>query len=106
MPAPEETPFDEKKPEPAPVVTYEMVQNVAIKLVQEQRQSELRALLQKHGLQGLPELKQEASRFVKAFIGLDVDPVGCVPVCGSMQGTFASFLTCSQGVPDSRLLFS
>ena len=47
-------------------------------------------------IQGYPELKKEASRFVKAFIGLDIDPVGCVPVCGSMQGTFASFLTCSQ----------
>ena len=47
-------------------------------------------------IQGLPALKQEASRFVKAFIGLDVAPEGCVPVCGSMQGTFASFLTCSQ----------
>lgn len=49
-------------------------------------------------IQGLPELKQEASRFVKAFIGLDVAPTGCVPVTGSMQGTFASFLTCSQAV--------
>ena len=47
-------------------------------------------------IQGAPVLKQEASRFVKAFIGLDVAPEGCVPVCGSMQGTFASFLTCSQ----------
>lgn len=47
-------------------------------------------------IQGLPLLKQEASRFVKAFIGIDVSPEGCVPVCGSMQGTFASFLTCSQ----------
>ena len=47
-------------------------------------------------IQGYPELKKQASRFVKAFIGLDVDPVGCVPVSGSMQGTFASFLTCSQ----------
>ena len=47
-------------------------------------------------IQGYPELKKEASRFVKAFIGLDIDPVGCVPVTGSMQGTFASFLTCSQ----------
>ena len=47
-------------------------------------------------IQGYPELKKEASRFVKAFIGLDVNPVGCVPVTGSMQGTFASFLTCSQ----------
>ena len=49
-------------------------------------------------IQGYPELKKEASRFVKAFIGLDVAPVCCVPVCGSMQGTFASFLTCSQAV--------
>lgn len=47
-------------------------------------------------IQGLPELKNEASRFVKAFIDIDIAPEGCVPVCGSMQGTFASFLTCSQ----------
>lgn len=47
-------------------------------------------------IQGLPELKKQASRFVKAFIGVDISPEGCVPVCGSMQGTFASFLTCSQ----------
>ena len=47
-------------------------------------------------IQGAPHLKQEASRFVKAFIGLDVAPECCVPVTGSMQGTFASFLTCSQ----------
>ena len=47
-------------------------------------------------IQGAPVLKQEASRFVKAFIGLDVAPECCVPVSGSMQGTFASFLTCSQ----------
>ena len=47
-------------------------------------------------IQGLPELKRQASRFVKAFIGVDIAPEGCVPVCGSMQGTFASFLTCSQ----------
>ncbi len=47
-------------------------------------------------IQGLPELKEQASRFVKAFIGVDVSPKCCVPVSGSMQGTFASFLTCSQ----------
>ena len=47
-------------------------------------------------IQGAPVLKQEASRFVKAFIGLDVAAECCVPVTGSMQGTFASFLTCSQ----------
>ena len=47
-------------------------------------------------IQGYPELKKEASRFVKAFIGVDIAAEGCVPVTGSMQGTFASFLTCSQ----------
>lgn len=47
-------------------------------------------------IQGAPVLKNEASRFVKAFIGVDVSPEGCIPVCGSMQGTFAAFLTCSQ----------
>lgn len=47
-------------------------------------------------INGIEEVKNEASRFVKAFIGVDVAPEGCVPVCGSMQGTFASFLTASQ----------
>lgn len=47
-------------------------------------------------IQGAPSLKQAASQFVKAFIGVDIKPEGCVPVCGSMQGTFASFLTCLQ----------
>ena len=47
-------------------------------------------------IQGCPEVKNEASRFVKAFIGIDVSPQSCIPVCGSMQGTFAAFLTCSQ----------
>ena len=47
-------------------------------------------------IQGAPVLKEAASQFVKAFIGIDIKPEGCVPVTGSMQGTFASFLTCSQ----------
>lgn len=47
-------------------------------------------------INGLPELKKEASRFIKAFIDIDISPEGCVPVTGSMQGTFASFLLCGQ----------
>ena len=31
-------------------------------------------------IQGLPELKRQASRFVKAFINVDIAPEGCVPV--------------------------
>lgn len=51
-------------------------------------------------IQGQPLLKDAASLFVKAFIGVDIKPEGCIPVCGSMQGTFASFLTCSQASKD------
>lgn len=47
-------------------------------------------------INGLPALKAEASRFIKAFIDVDIAPEGCVPVTGSMQGTFASFLVCGQ----------
>lgn len=47
-------------------------------------------------INGLASLKEEASKFIKAFINIDLSPEGCVPVTGSMQGTYASFLTCSQ----------
>ena len=47
-------------------------------------------------INGLPELKAEAARFIKAFIGTDISPIGCVPVTGSMQGTFTSFLIAGQ----------
>jgi aspartate/methionine/tyrosine aminotransferase len=47
-------------------------------------------------INGLQELKDEASRFIKAFVNVDIAPEGCVPVTGSMQGTYASFLTCGQ----------
>lgn len=42
-------------------------------------------------LDGLPELKTEASRFVKLFLDVDVQPSSCVPTVGAMQATFASF---------------
>ncbi len=50
-------------------------------------------------IDGLPSLKSEASRFIKAFIDIDINPEGCVPVVGSMQGTFTSFLVCGQCSP-------
>jgi len=43
-------------------------------------------------IQGLPELKHEISRFVKLFLDVDVNPMGCIPTVGSMQGSFAAFL--------------
>lgn len=47
-------------------------------------------------INGIADVKKEASRFIKAFIDIDIAPEGCVPVTGSMQGTYASFLTASQ----------
>ena len=50
-------------------------------------------------VQGIPELKRNASRFVKAFIDVDIDPKGIVPTVGSMQGSMTSILECSQLQP-------
>ena len=44
-------------------------------------------------IDGTPELKKEASRFVKNFIDLDVSPEGCIPTVGSMMGGMAGFMT-------------
>jgi aspartate/methionine/tyrosine aminotransferase len=47
-------------------------------------------------IQGVPELKYEFSRFLKLFMDIDVKSESCVPTVGSMQGSFASFLTLSR----------
>ncbi|MEI6681888.1 MAG: pyridoxal phosphate-dependent aminotransferase [Bacteroidota bacterium] len=47
-------------------------------------------------IEGTPVLKNEAARFVKLFLDIDVDPANCVPTVGSMQGGFAAFLTFSK----------
>jgi aspartate/methionine/tyrosine aminotransferase len=55
-------------------------------------------------INGMEELKKEASRFIRAFINVDVAPEGCVPVTGSMQGTYASFLTSGQCVEGKNVI--
>lgn len=49
---------------------------------------------------GITPLKEQASRFIKAFLNVDVNPEGCVPTVGSMMGTFASFITCTHLSPE------
>ncbi len=39
---------------------------------------------------GVPELKDEAARFVKLFLNLDVPASCCVPTVGAMEGCFAA----------------
>jgi aspartate/methionine/tyrosine aminotransferase len=47
-------------------------------------------------MEGIAPLKNETSRFLKAFVDIDIAPAGCVPVVGSMQGSYASFTTVGQ----------
>ena len=55
---------------------------------------------------GVPELKKEASRFVKAFMDIDVSPRSCVPTVGSVAGSFGSFIACTQRIPGKdKVLF-
>jgi aspartate/methionine/tyrosine aminotransferase len=44
-------------------------------------------------IEGVALLKKETSRFLKQFLDIHVDPAGCIPTCGSMQGSCAAFLT-------------
>lgn len=56
--------------------------------------------------EGFKGLKEAASRFVKAFIDVDIDPRGCVPTTGSVEGTFAAFIACTQRIPGkNKVLF-
>jgi aspartate/methionine/tyrosine aminotransferase len=43
-------------------------------------------------IDGIPEVKREASRFVKYFLDIDMPPSCCIPSVGSMQGSFAAFM--------------
>ncbi|MBR5834992.1 MAG: pyridoxal phosphate-dependent aminotransferase [Bacteroidales bacterium] len=55
---------------------------------------------------GVPELKAEASRFVKAFMDIDITPRSCVPTVGSVAGSFGSFIACTQRIPGKdKVLF-
>ena len=55
---------------------------------------------------GVPELKAEASRFVKAFLNVDISARACVPTVGSVAGSFGSFIACTQRIPGkNKVLF-
>ena len=55
---------------------------------------------------GVPELKNEASRFVKAFLNVDITPRSCIPTVGSVAGSYGSFIACTQRTPGKdKILF-
>ena len=45
---------------------------------------------------GIPELKDAASRFVKAFMDIDISARACIPTVGSVAGSFGAFIACCQ----------
>lgn len=47
-------------------------------------------------IHGIPPLKKEISRFVKNFLDIDVNEECCLPTVGSMQGSFAAFITANR----------
>ena len=55
---------------------------------------------------GVAELKYEASRFVKAFLDIDISARSCMPTVGSVAGSFGSFIACTQRIPGkNKVLF-
>ena len=55
---------------------------------------------------GVSELKEAASRFVKAFLDIDISARSCVPTTGSVAGSFGSFIACTQRIPGkNKVLF-
>ena len=55
---------------------------------------------------GVPELKEQASRFVKAFMDVEVSPRSCVPTVGSVAGSYGAFIACTQRIKGkNKVLF-
>lgn len=53
---------------------------------------------------GIKELKENGSKFIKAFLDLDIDPNGIVPTVGSMQGSFTLLLLLKMRIPEKDTL--
>jgi aspartate/methionine/tyrosine aminotransferase len=47
-------------------------------------------------IEGESFLKEEASRFIKLFLDVDINPQGCIPTVGSMMGGMVSFLVANR----------
>ncbi|MCR4995464.1 MAG: pyridoxal phosphate-dependent aminotransferase [Bacteroidales bacterium] len=55
---------------------------------------------------GVPELKEAASAFVKAFIDIDISPRACISTTGSVAASFGSFIAVTQrDAAKQRVLF-
>lgn len=53
---------------------------------------------------GIPALKRNGSRFIKAFFDVDIPEKGIVPTVGSMQGCFTLMLLLQKRIPEKDTL--
>lgn len=53
---------------------------------------------------GIKELKDNGSKFIKAFLDVDINPNGIVPTVGSMQGSFTLLLLLKMRIPGKDTL--
>lgn len=51
---------------------------------------------------GVAPLKSESSRFIKAFLDVDISPVSCIPTVGSVAASFGAFIALSQCYEDKK----
>ena len=55
---------------------------------------------------GIPELKNEISSFVKNFINIDINPASCFPTVGSMQGCYLGMMASARRIKGKdKILF-
>ena len=55
---------------------------------------------------GIAELKAEASRFINAFININISPRACIPTTGSVAASFGAFIIATQCSPGkNKVLF-
>lgn len=55
---------------------------------------------------GIPELQSAASRFINAFINIDLKARGCIATTGSVAASFGSFVAATQRLPGKdKVLF-
>ena len=51
-------------------------------------------------IEGIKPLKEEAARFIKMFLDVDVEPIHCIPTVGSMMGAMAAFMVVNRSDKD------
>lgn len=47
-------------------------------------------------LEGYPELSEEAARFVKNFMDIDINPAHIIPTVGAMQASYTAFMALTE----------